>query len=175
MSLAGGAARDAERLGVGGGGGEGELPRRHAEAFAQQACDRDRILGRQQEVAAAGEALGDRARDRRGAEAAHHAEVALRHVEIAVAVDVGETGAVAVRHEDLGAGIERRHPGAGHAVRHQVAALGVERVGARRVRLEARDFLGAQGMQPVMIETDGAGHSETFIKSESGYTLRALS
>ena len=166
LVVVGGGARDAERLGVGGGGGEGELPRCHAKAFAQQPGDRDRILGRQQEVAAAGEALRDRACDRRRAEAAHHAEVALRHVEIAIAVDVGEIGAVAVRHENLGAGIERRHPGAGHAVRHQFAALGVERVGVRGLRLEARHFLGAQGLQLVMIEANGVGHRETFIKSE---------
>ena len=147
------AARDAEGLGVGGRGGQRELPHRHAEARAQQPADRDRILGRQQEVAAVGEALGDGARDRRGAEAAHHAEVALRHVEIAVAVDVGEM-APSRAPRNLGAG-RRRHPGAGHAVRHQAAALGIERVGARDAGVEARHFLGAQGPQRSISRANG--------------------
>ena len=68
---------------------------------------------------------------------------------------------VAARHEDLGAGIEGCHPGARHAVWHQAPALGIERVGARDARLEARDFLGAQGLQLCGIQVDDASHGET--------------
>jgi hypothetical protein len=154
LVAAGGETRDADRLRIGRRGRQGELPGWHAEAIGQQAAGDDGVLGRQQEVAAVAEALGDRAQDGLRAEAAGHAEVALGHVEVAVAVDVLEVTARALGGEDLGARIERRHPGAGDAVRHERAALRIERARLRRALAEPAHLLFPQGAQLRAIQTE---------------------
>lgn len=104
-------------------GREGELPLRQPVAISKVLGDDDRVLTGQQKLAAephpAGDGLDDGPR-RVAAEGTHIRHV---HVEVDVPIDVGEAGALAVRHPDRRVLGEVVHPCHRHARWHRAARL----------------------------------------------------
>ena len=161
---AGRRASQPDRLGVRLGRGQRELPVAHRIAPRQLLGDLDRRLGRQQELGRPGGLVGDRADDRRVGMAAEHRHVGGVEVDVVEAVDVGESGAGAVRDVD-GLVVVRRHPGAGDAVGHVRAGPLQRRQRARPVGPEPGELLLVQGADTSAVEVavrrHRADHTET--------------
>ena len=98
--------------------GQRELPLRHAVAGGEVLGDRDRVLAGKQELVAELHAFRDRLHDRRRGVSTERAHVGHVHVEVRVAVEVGEIGTRSVRDGDRRVLVEVVHPGAWARPRH---------------------------------------------------------
>ena len=112
---------EADHLGVCLGGREGELPLRQPVAAGEVLGDGDRVLAGQQKLVSELDSPGDRFDDRGRRVAAEGAHISHIHVEVGVPVDVGETGAPAMRHPNRRMVVEVVHPCHRHAPRHRAA------------------------------------------------------
>ena len=140
-----GHARQTHGFHIGGGGREGELPAGEVVPPSQLLGNPDRILRRQEELPAVRHAIRYRRDDRRRIEATEEAHVRQIEVEVAVAVGIGEVGAVAVDSEDWAMSIQIMEPAHRNPVRHRVPSPGVERERVRMRLGEALVFAFCEG------------------------------
>ena len=110
LLAAGRDARDADRLGVRVRRRQGELPLRQAVAAAELLGDPDRVLVRQQELRAGGDAARDRLDHGRGRVPGEHRHVGDVEVGVVVPVDVAEPAAEALVDEDRRVVVRRAEP-----------------------------------------------------------------
>ena len=151
-------ACQADRLGVGLRGGQGELPMRLPRvATSELLGDEDRLLGREEELGRASHPLLDGSNDRRVRVAAEHRHVARVEIDVVVAVHVGERGAVATVHVDRQI-VVRGHPRHRCPVRHVRLGAGQELKRLRPLGAEPRELGVVQLADPVPIEVAQRGH-----------------
>ncbi|MGA3088801.1 MAG: hypothetical protein ABSD75_09330 [Terriglobales bacterium] len=105
LGAAGNLARETNRETVGVGRGERELPVGQAETPLQFFADEDRILGGQHEGDAAFDLIFDGLDRREGGMSGHGSGVAEAEVDVTMAVDVVEVGALSLTHD------RRKRPG----------------------------------------------------------------
>jgi hypothetical protein len=132
-----------------------ELPLRHAVSRSQVLGNGDRVGAREKELVADGDPALDGFDHRAGRMTAEPAHVGDVHVEVAVAVDIGERGTLAALHHDRGVLIEVVHPDHRYAPWHRAARSLEQLHGTRALRdepcillsLELRDQLDADARQ----------------------------
>ena len=113
--------------------------------------DRDRVLGRQQELGREPHALADGLHDLGHRVAAEHREVARVEVDVGETVDIGEPRALAVIDVDRCV-VVRGHPRHRRAVRHVRARSSEKRVGARTIDAEPLELFLVESSDQVPIE-----------------------
>ncbi len=151
-------ASQAQDPAVGIAGREGELPRADAEPPGQLLADPGRVVGREHVGDAAAD-LGLDGRDRRGGPVTGHgAGVAQAEIDVVMAVDTAEVGALGrrdVRRERSG---PLDHPGHGHALEERPTSTRVKRRGTWMLLGEAGHLARHQTAEAVAIETGSVRH-----------------
>ena len=155
---AGGGSRQPDGLGVGLGGGQGELPLPDRVAAGEFLGHHHRLLGGQQELGGPRCPRLDRGHDDRVRVPAEHRHVGGVEVEVAEPVDVGEPGALAVVDVDQLVVVEG-HPGHRHAVGHVLACAGEHGPRPGPGLLEAGHLPGVQFPDPGLVKIPVCGHS----------------
>ena len=131
---------------------ECELPLRQPKSTDQVFGHDDRVFAGHQELVTEGHPSAHGLHDgvrRMATERAHVCDV---HVEIRVPVDVGDGGAVPVRHEHRRVLVEVVHPGHRHAPWHRPAGQFEQRHGHRPFGHEARILAGLESIEAVLID-----------------------
>ena len=121
------------------GAGVGEPPQRQTEPAGQLAGDPDRVLGGLGEVGAAPDPVAHRGDDRRMGMSRNGSAVTAVHVDVLVAVDVVDLGALAVAHPD---GLRLGDLPVGRGAAGEVFARPRDQFGAARLAPEEHLLLG---------------------------------
>ena len=140
-----------DRLGIGLGGGQGELPLPDRVAAGEFFGHRHRGLGRQQEHGGPSRLRDDRGHDVRVRVPAEHRHIRGVEVDVAEPVDVGKRGSSAVIDVDRLV-VVGSHPGHRQAVRHVRAGAADHGQRAGPVRPEPVQFPRVQVSNPGAVQ-----------------------
>src|SRR5919112_999772 len=133
----GGEAGQPDRLDVGRGGREGELPARQPEPSSHLLCHPKGVLNRQHELHPARRPRGDRLRHRGRGVATEGAHVGHVSVQVAVAIDVHDVGSLAVGDVERILVVDTHEPAHRHTIWHALEALTPQLYGAGPLAPEA--------------------------------------